>query len=618
MNALRKLILAVTLLPAVTLAQVPPNGSFENGNFQGWNLGFTDHADVLDAGDIDNQLTPTDGNYFALLSNGPGQVSFSGNDDELDGNNNTDYDIVLLETQLQFNTYPAYLQFDWSFPTDEEDQLPQFDDVFRVDIDGQTVFGRSSCKPDGGISPFPAATCGPFPFGNNPDAFVEGNGDTEDTRLRFGIPEWRRFCQPIPNAVDGANDLSLRFYAGDQSDREFDSALLLDNVRVVSSCSAAGNISIEQLTHANETDVREKGGKIVATPSTMRDVVADADGEIVAFSAGMEFPVGTNTALHQQVFIRRPSGQIERITAFTGNDIQDIGLSSDGRRLVISARAVEGAALNIYLYDLNDLQSPPIEITQTSGCDNLSPSVGNGNNRVVFITECGSELIPGFNADGNREIVVWNGSGYLTEETTNCINRDPRLQSEGNRRHAVFVSDCNYNYDNFGGDLTYWQMEMNWSITNFDIDEVRMDYDHEPTNGLVDISTDGDRVSYLVTDDDDLQVVIIQNWSGYDRDRVGYGSAFPTQIIGFSMEREDNPQDFAILRLVTLQNQNTLSLAEIENDSEIEIAAGSSLKSPAYAPESSGDRRAFIIAVENLDADDDTGGFNQLFQLREN
>ena len=609
------------LLPGVVLAQVPPNGSFENGNFQDWNLLGADRADVLDAGDIDNQLAPTDGGFFALISSGPGTVSF--NSFQIDGNGTTDYDITVLETQLQFNTFPAYLQFDWSFPTDEEDQLPQYDDVFRVDVDGQTVFGRSSCKPDGGISPFPAATCGPFPNGNNPDPFVGGGGVTDGTRLRFGYPDWRRFCQPIPNAVDGANDMTLRFFVGDQADRNFDSALLLDNISVVSSCDSTSDIIIDQLTDADGTDVREKDGTIVATPPTFRDVVTDADGEVIAFSAGMEFPVGTNTALHEQVFIRRDDGTIERITAFTGNDIQHVGLSTDGRRLVVAAREVEGAALNIFLYDTDNPGDPPIRVTDTDNCDNLWPSVGNGDDRVVFVTECGNELAGGFNPDGNREVVVWNGSGYVTStETGNCTHYEPHLQSSGNRRRAVFASDCNHDNDNPGGDLEYWRLQLNGGISSFSVTQLPQDNDNEPTGGLIDLSRDGSRVGYLVTDDSDRQVVLIQDWNGGNRDRVGFGIATgddPQSFVAdFAMERANNPQDFAILRFIGAQLQFALSLAEIENDSEIEIAAGFSLKSPAYAPESSGNRRAFIIASDNLDADDTTNGFNQLFRLREN
>lgn len=611
------IIIVLGLLPLAAWGQVPPNGSFENGNFQDWNLIGADQADVLDAGDIDNQLAPTDGNFFALISTGPGAVSF--NSFQIDGNGTTDYDITVLETQLQFNTYPAYLQFDWSFPTDEEDQLPQYDDVFRVDVDGQTVFGRSSCKPDGGISPFPAATCGPFPNGNNPDPFVDGNGETDGTRLRFGYPDWRRYCQPIPNAIDGANDLTLSFYVGDQADRNFDSALLLDNIRVVSSCEPAGDITVDQLTDADGTDVREKNGSIVATPPTFRDVITDADGEVIAFSAGMEFPTGTNTALHEQVFIRRSSGVIERVTAFTGNDIQHISLSADGRWLAVAARAVEGAALNIYLYDTDNLTSPPAQVTNTTGCDNRWPSVGNGNDRVVFVTECGGELAGGFNPDGNREVVVWNGSSYVTSaETSNCTHYEPRLQSAGDRRRAVFASDCNHDNDNPGGDLEYWRLQLNSGISSFDVSQLPQDNDNTPFGELIDISTDGSRVSYLVIDDADRQIVLIQNWSGFNRDRVGFGIAEPSFVADFAMERDDNPQDFAILRFVAAQGQFALSLAEIENDSEIEIAAGFSLKSPGYAPESSGNRRAFIIASDNLDADDTTNGYNQLFRVREN
>jgi hypothetical protein len=75
-------LLTVLLLsaPLVARADTILNGGFETGNLTGWTVAGSSHnAQVLRAADLPGSgLTPVEGNFFALLSTGPGADSVSG------------------------------------------------------------------------------------------------------------------------------------------------------------------------------------------------------------------------------------------------------------------------------------------------------------------------------------------------------------------------------------------------------------------------------------------------------------------------------------------------------------------------------------------------------------
>lgn len=467
----------------VAHAQVPVNGSFENG-LTGWTLGGSARANSLVSANFNNQIAATDGTRMAFLSTGPGNVN--GPTARIDGNTINDNDITTLSTTLNFNFFPAVIRYDWSFPSSEEDQGNNFDDIFDVIVGGTRIHSGSTNKP-GGASNFPDAPAGPGGQFN-----VSGGGPTNGTQLRFGVPAFNSLCVAVPGAIPGDNSINLQFRVADQSDRTFDSGLVLDNVRVDTNCGTPGTMAVRQMTLSANSQVETKDGSLIVRFAQNRAPATSSDGSRMVFIANADYG-GGNPFYLSQAFMMEGSA-FTRLTNFTGDEIQAIEISADGDFAAVSARATPSDNLEIYRINLDN--GSVTQITDTSGCDNTSPSVNNNGLRLAFLSTCGSDISVGFNADGNREMVFWNDENFIVNETTACQSFRPIVNSTNSGRIAAFASDCNFTGGNADGNLEIFRMDRQGSvfqqITNTTVSGAVLD--------SVDINRNGRYLVYIAQD----------------------------------------------------------------------------------------------------------------------
>ena len=159
-------MLAPVLLSAPLSAQVV-NGSFEDSadHLNGWTPGPGARVEALQASNFGpTQITPPDGDWFVLVSTGPGDVPTAPGGD-FDANATSDFDRSTLSTTLTTTAANETLRFQWAFLTNEvgpgSQGDPQHDDLFDITLDGISIINRSVNKP-GGSSPFPESRCRSF------------------------------------------------------------------------------------------------------------------------------------------------------------------------------------------------------------------------------------------------------------------------------------------------------------------------------------------------------------------------------------------------------------------------------------------------------------------------
>ena len=207
------------------------NGGFETGDLTNWTTdGSAAHVEVLQASNFSASAgplpTPTEGNYFALLCNGPGVVDVNpqGNID-LDGVPTPEFDTSILSIDLSLlaSDVPATLSFDWSFLTDEARDAPDsFDDFFQVTLN--TVVILAGSRPVGGVSPYLDVV------GMNFVAYtVNSTGATNGCFFGDG----RNSFQTFRTLISNPGSYTLAFLVADQGSGDIDSGLLIDNVQLI-------------------------------------------------------------------------------------------------------------------------------------------------------------------------------------------------------------------------------------------------------------------------------------------------------------------------------------------------------------------------------------------------
>ncbi len=225
----------------------------------------------------------------------------------------------------------------------------------------------------------------------------------------------------------------------------------------------------EQVTVTSGGNLVTKGGGLVWTPATSSLVRIAGNGSLVAFVSTADL-TGGNPDLGNEVFTFAPAaGAVQQITdvaspvAFLHVDGLDI--SQGGQYLAFSSAADllgSNPDWNTEVFLRNLSTGATTQVTSTSGCANRSPSVNNNGTRVAFTTDC-ADLVAGFNADRNQEMVVWiSGTGYRRCETTGCSSRTPSLSRDNNGRYVAFVSDCNL----VGSGNTDHNLEIFWRDNN--------------------------------------------------------------------------------------------------------------------------------------------------------
>jgi hypothetical protein len=436
----RSAVLAGALLVAAPVSAQIVNGSFEDApdHLAGWTLGPGARVEALQAGDFTpNPIVPPDGSWFALVSTGPGDVSGPGGD--FDGNGTADADGSTLSTVFTTTVADECLSFEWAFLTDELGPGQQgaglYDDLFDVRIDGISV-ARGSVNKPGGSSPF-----------NDTVAYdslrhtVNSSGPTDNsdfgTAPGGGATAFQRVCISIADP----GTYTLEFRVADQADTIYDSGILLDAVEVSSACDPT-----IQVTNSSESIVEAKGGALVFTAVTNRRAAISGDGATLAFSSNGNY-AGDNPSLQDQIWVATRNGpafDISRVTASVGADFGDPSIGASGRWLAFASTgdlAPPGNGDgNAEIFRHDRATGALLQITDTAGCTNSSPTINDDGSRIAFASDC--DL--GFGATG-PEIVIWDGT-FRGIDTTGCQSRDPRISRDATGRYVTFVTDCDGEY----------------------------------------------------------------------------------------------------------------------------------------------------------------------------
>ncbi len=472
MKRLLTALMLASLSPAAS-AQVIANSSFEGDSLAGWTVGGTGRVGTIQASHLSGTIPGgiPHGQWFAVLSTTPATATTGGTTAQIDGNTTLEYDIATLTTTVSIPFWPAALEFDWTFPSSEQDQPGQFDDVFDVMIYQGTppadptinnrVFARSAPRNV------------PQDFSNFTNAHFLGTAvvnwtitrtgsPVTGTLLRYGAGEFRRACVGIdlPEFPGPPYTRTIRFRVADQGDRNFDSALFLDRVQVVPRCDPAGQLNIVQRTHTSGSDVRLKDGTLHYRPVQGRRLAMDPTGRMMAVATNANLD-GSNPNLVEQVFLRIDEAGWLRVTGLAmneGGEVQALALSGTvgttiGRYLAIAARTSESDNIEIYRWDRQT--STLVAVTSTSACENVNPSINYAGTVIAFESTCNAVT----GAGSVRKLKIWSGgaanSGNAFLPAGTCIGRNPALNTRSGQdgTYLAFESNCNPTGGNADGNF---------------------------------------------------------------------------------------------------------------------------------------------------------------------
>lgn len=467
-------LIAAAWLAMPADAQVIANSSFEGDSLAGWTIGGTERVGTLQAGHISGGLPGgvPDGSWFVALSTTPEQTG-TGVTARIDANTTLEYDIATLSTTVSIPFWPAALEFDWTFPSSEQDQVNEYDDLFDVMVYAgapptdptvnNRLFARSA----------PRNT--PQDYSNFTNAHFLGTAlvnrtinrpgsQVHGTALRYGVAGFRRECIGIdlPEFPGPPYTRTIRFRVADQGDRNFDSALLLDRVQVVQRCDAAQQMTISQRTNTSGSELRLKDGGLQYRPVQARKHAIDAAGRVQAVASNANLD-GNNPNLVEQVYLQLDQGGWQRASGLVLNDggeVQALALSGTvgttaGRYLAIAARTSATDNIEIFRWDrqLGSLST----LTSTSGCDNTNPSINHGGTVIAFESTCHA-----LTASGTaKKIVLWTGSTTPNTVTNfqgggSCIGRSPALNTRSGAQDGAYVAfESNCNHVGANGDLNF-------------------------------------------------------------------------------------------------------------------------------------------------------------------
>lgn len=446
----RLLALACVLVAPAAFGQLP-NGGFESGDLSNWTAGGGGAVEALQAAGFTPALAPPEGSWFALLSDGPGDVGGAPGGD-FDSNGTGDFDSSTLSTTFTTAAAGENLSFRWAFLTSEVGESGTFDDLFEVTLDGVRILSGSVNHP-GGVSPFPDT-----PAYDGTAYTVNGAGPTGGSSFASGVSPFRTFCLKIADP----GTYTLQFLIADQGDAVFDTGLLIDDVQVPSAC----NSTVTQITDSSGANVEAKGGGLVLTPQSSSSPASSQNGNVLAFVSNANL-TGDNPNVIDQIFVSAGGG-FERITALTGGHAGSPALTSNGRFVTfesdgdLTPGSPGNADGNIEIFRFDRSTSTLVQVTDTTGCENRQPTVSRNNQgrRIAFSTDC-TDLSPGFNADGNREVVLWdaNSGNFQFNETSGCANTAPAIARHNQGRYVSFSSDCDYAGGNADGNVEIFQWD---------------------------------------------------------------------------------------------------------------------------------------------------------------
>ena len=445
----------VLLLAAAPAAAQVLNGDFETGTLSGWTAGGTGAAATARTSHFSGGTPPTiDGTWFALLSTGP--ENRGGGAQRYDTNSTDDFDYVSLTQTVTVPFAPAVVAFDWNFPSSEQQQPDDFDDLFdlRIAINGgalSQVWSGSSCKSNGtNYSNFPSAPCtglGLVNWSLNASSAVA----VRNTLLRHGVGGWRHACIPI-GGLSAGNTVTLRFAALDQGDTGYDSALLLDHVQIRSSCDATSTESLRQVTDTSGSSVEVKGGGFELRPVDSYPIAANAAGTLAAFASSANL-TGDNPNALRQVFAWNGAAysRATGLTLASGGSVQNLAVASPAaaRHVAIAARLNATAPQHIHRWDRSTGTVETVTPASTPfGCVNENPTISDNGTRIAWESTCAAVT----GAGGARKIVfatrgtsTWSAPAVLELlGTGSCEARRPRLNADGGAGSFLALeSNCN-------------------------------------------------------------------------------------------------------------------------------------------------------------------------------
>ena len=198
-------LLFVVMVP--TYADGPLNGGFESGDLTGFTFTGNGSAQVLTVAQI-APLSPTEGSYFALVGNGPGDQG--GSPDRA----------TLASAYFSLST-PSTVSFDYDFLTAEftgaDSGGPSNLDTFNIRVQPVGGVAVTLAAGDTGSTLFTYIN-----LDHSPVTATDGTSLIEHTGYHTGTA----------NLMVG--NYSLQFTVADAGDNNFDSALMIDNIRVES------------------------------------------------------------------------------------------------------------------------------------------------------------------------------------------------------------------------------------------------------------------------------------------------------------------------------------------------------------------------------------------------
>jgi hypothetical protein len=437
-------MLAPVLLSAPLSAQVV-NGSFEDSadHLNGWTPGPGARVEALQASNFGpTQITPPDGDWFVLVSTGPGDVPTAPGGD-FDANATSDFDRSTLSTTLTTTAANETLRFQWAFLTNEvgpgSQGDPQHDDLFDITLDGISIINRSVNKP-GGSSPFPDT-----PAYDSQRYTVSSSGLTNGSDFGASNGGGRTPFQYVAITIANPGTYTLEFLIADQGDALYDSALLIDAVAV-----SSGEAAKLQVTDSTGANLEAKGGGFVFSAVGNGRPAISGNGATLAFQSNGDYN-WNNPNLQEQLWLATFNGgmyDIARITTLVGASVGDPRLSAGGQWLtfasngdVIPAGNPDG---NFEVFRYDGSTGTFLQITDTAGCSNTEPTISDDGNRVAFVSDC--DL--GFGATGS-EIVYWDGT-FRGIDTSGCTSRNPYISRDLQGRYVSFVTECAGQYPGTG------------------------------------------------------------------------------------------------------------------------------------------------------------------------
>ncbi|MGQ9496088.1 MAG: proprotein convertase P-domain-containing protein [Thermoanaerobaculaceae bacterium] len=410
------------------------NGSFETGDLTGWTVGGTGRVQVISATGVNPAVAPFDGNYYVVLSSGPGDVG--GTASSLDGQEtDNELDVATLSQTISITSVPFTLNLAVMWFTSEGDRSATYDDLFDVTLNGFPLFRHSVAKGVTGSSPWP--DFGPT---NNSSYTFTASGPIQGTYIRACPQCGRTGWVTTSIVIMSPGTYTLQARVADQGDAGFDSALAIDAV----AASAHPPSTSQQLTVTSGVTVEWKNGGLEARLVDSREAAAAENPEGYAFISSGNL-TGDNPGAQEQVFYWS-GGTTQRLTAATGGSFSHPAVTSNGRFVVFASTAnLTGGNSdgNWEIFRVDRNTGGVLQLTNTTApCQNRFPVIAGDTtgSPVAFISNCGHGTYN--NPDGNDEIVVWNGTTYTGTNTTGCQNYAPAM-NRGNGQYVAFVTTCN-------------------------------------------------------------------------------------------------------------------------------------------------------------------------------